>query len=160
MIFRGRDDRINMIGGSYKNSDNEIAEELADGTRRVRFQPVPAWETADCSLSKPDRVREIVKNSFGKITETETVVKCPDINERERRYHESGNNRTNSKIYRRPRLGSIPFPGQSCKINRDRSRRAAGMLPVVGQRIRSPARKGRTCRRSGVQSEPARQARP
>lgn len=72
-----------MIGGSYKNSDNEIAEELADGTRRVRFQPVPAWETADCSLSKPDRVREIVKNSFGKITETETVVKCPDINERE-----------------------------------------------------------------------------
>lgn len=36
-------------------------------------------------LSKPDRVREIVKNSFGKITETETVVKCPDINERERR---------------------------------------------------------------------------
>lgn len=24
-----------MIGGSYKNSDNEIAEELADGTRRV-----------------------------------------------------------------------------------------------------------------------------
>lgn len=88
-----------MIGGSYKNSDNEIAEELADGTRRVRFQPVPAWETADCSFSKSDRVREIVKNSFGKITETETVVKCPDINERERRYHESGNNRTNSKIY-------------------------------------------------------------
>ena len=84
-----------MIGGSYKNSDNEIAEELADGTRRVQFQPVPAWETADCGLSKPDRVREIVKNSFGKITETETVVKCPDINERERRYHESGNNRTN-----------------------------------------------------------------
>ena len=63
----------------------EIAEELADGTRRVRFQPVPAWETADCGLSKPDRVREIVKNSFGKITETETVVKCPEINERERR---------------------------------------------------------------------------
>ena len=73
-----------MIGGSYKNSDNEIVEELAHGTRRVRFQPVPAWETADCGLSKPDRVREIVKNSLGKITETETVVKCPDINERER----------------------------------------------------------------------------
>lgn len=35
------------IGGSYKNSDNVIAEELADGTRRVRFQPVPAWETAE-----------------------------------------------------------------------------------------------------------------
>lgn len=34
-------------GGSYKNSDNVIAEELADGTKKVRFQPVPAWETPD-----------------------------------------------------------------------------------------------------------------
>lgn len=33
------------IGGSFKNSDNIIAEELADGTQRVRFQPVAAWET-------------------------------------------------------------------------------------------------------------------
>lgn len=35
------------IGGCYKNSDNVIAEELPDGTKRVRFQPVPAWETAE-----------------------------------------------------------------------------------------------------------------
>lgn len=33
------------IGGNYKNSDNIIAEELTDGTTRVRFQPVSAWET-------------------------------------------------------------------------------------------------------------------
>ena len=33
------------MGGSFKNSDNIIAEELPDGTKRVRFQPVPAWET-------------------------------------------------------------------------------------------------------------------
>ena len=33
------------IGGSFKNADNVIAEELPDGTRRVRFEPVPAWET-------------------------------------------------------------------------------------------------------------------
>jgi Fic family protein len=33
------------IGGNYKNSDNMIAEELADGSKRVRFQPVSAWET-------------------------------------------------------------------------------------------------------------------
>ena len=33
------------IGGSFKNSDNVIAEELPDGTKTVRFQPVPAWET-------------------------------------------------------------------------------------------------------------------
>lgn len=35
------------IGGNYKNSDNVIAEDHADGTRTVRFQPVAAWETPD-----------------------------------------------------------------------------------------------------------------
>ncbi|MBQ7669091.1 MAG: Fic family protein [Clostridia bacterium] len=35
------------IGGNYKNSDNVIAEEHADGTKTVRFQPVPAWETPE-----------------------------------------------------------------------------------------------------------------
>ena len=35
------------IGGNYKNSDNIIAEELTDGTTRVRFQPVSAWETPE-----------------------------------------------------------------------------------------------------------------
>ncbi len=35
------------IGGSFKNSDNVIAETLPDGTKRVRFEPVPAWETAE-----------------------------------------------------------------------------------------------------------------
>lgn len=35
------------IGGSFKNSDNVIAEELPDGTKRVRFEPVPAWQTAE-----------------------------------------------------------------------------------------------------------------
>ena len=35
------------IGGSFKTSDNIIAEELPDGAKRVRFQPVPAWETTE-----------------------------------------------------------------------------------------------------------------
>lgn len=35
------------IGGSYKDSDNVIAESLPDGTKTVRFEPVPAWETPD-----------------------------------------------------------------------------------------------------------------
>ena len=35
------------IGGSFKNADNVIAEELPDGTKRVRFEPVPAWETPE-----------------------------------------------------------------------------------------------------------------
>ena len=34
------------VGGYFKTSDNVIAETDQDGNRRVRFQPVPAWETA------------------------------------------------------------------------------------------------------------------
>ena len=34
-------------GGSFKNADNVIAETLPDGTRRIRFEPVPAWETPE-----------------------------------------------------------------------------------------------------------------
>lgn len=33
------------IGGTYKSSDNVIAEEDTAGNRFIRFQPVPAWET-------------------------------------------------------------------------------------------------------------------
>ena len=35
------------IGGSYKTGDNVIEETLADGTKRVRFAPLPAWETPE-----------------------------------------------------------------------------------------------------------------
>ena len=35
------------IGGAYKNADNVIAEEVNEGNRFVRFQPIPAWETPD-----------------------------------------------------------------------------------------------------------------
>ncbi|WP_088228849.1 Fic family protein [Desulfosporosinus sp. FKB] len=34
-------------GGRYKTSENEITETLPDGTKRVRFIPVPAWKTAE-----------------------------------------------------------------------------------------------------------------
>ena len=34
-----------FAGGVFKNTDNVIAEELPDGTKRVRFESVPAWET-------------------------------------------------------------------------------------------------------------------
>ena len=34
-------------GGNFKNSDNYIIEELADGTQRIRFQPAKAWETPE-----------------------------------------------------------------------------------------------------------------
>ncbi len=35
------------VDGRFKNADNLITEELSDGTKRVRFQPVPAWETTE-----------------------------------------------------------------------------------------------------------------
>lgn len=35
------------MGGSYKTSDNLIKETDAEGNERVRFVPVPAWETAE-----------------------------------------------------------------------------------------------------------------
>lgn len=35
------------IGGNFKNSDNVIAETLPDGTSRIRFKPIPAWETSE-----------------------------------------------------------------------------------------------------------------
>ena len=35
------------IGGCYKNADNVIEEEDAQGNKWVRFRPVPAWETAE-----------------------------------------------------------------------------------------------------------------
>lgn len=35
------------IGGNYKNSDNVIEEEDEQGSKFVRFRPVPAWETPE-----------------------------------------------------------------------------------------------------------------
>lgn len=35
------------IGGKYKFSDNVIAETDEQGHKRVRFEPVPSWETAE-----------------------------------------------------------------------------------------------------------------
>lgn len=35
------------VGGKYKSSNNVIAEEDSFGNKKIRFQPVPAWETAE-----------------------------------------------------------------------------------------------------------------
>jgi len=48
------------VGGSFKSSDNGIAEELPDGTKRVRFQPVPAWETPQAVDALCNAFREAV----------------------------------------------------------------------------------------------------
>ena len=51
------------IGGSFKNSDNVIAESLPDGTKRVRFQPVPAWETAEAMESLCGALQEALADT-------------------------------------------------------------------------------------------------
>lgn len=50
------------IGGNFKNSDNIIAEELPNGTKRVRFQPVPAWETSEAMDSLCSALQEALKD--------------------------------------------------------------------------------------------------
>ena len=48
------------IGGNFKNSDNVIAETLPDGTKWVRFQPVPAWETSEAMDSLCTAINEAI----------------------------------------------------------------------------------------------------
>lgn len=48
------------IGGSFKFADNVISEELPDGTKRVRFQPLPAWETSEAMDALCESFREAI----------------------------------------------------------------------------------------------------
>lgn len=50
------------IGGSYKINDNVITEELPDGTKVVRFQPVPAWETSEAMDALCDAFQEAISD--------------------------------------------------------------------------------------------------
>lgn len=50
------------IGGSYKNADNIIAEELPDGTESVRFRPVSAWETPMAMTALCDSFQEAMQD--------------------------------------------------------------------------------------------------
>jgi Fic family protein len=34
-------------GGQWKSTDNTISEQSADGTKHIRFSPIPAWQTPD-----------------------------------------------------------------------------------------------------------------
>lgn len=53
------------FGGSYKNTDNVIAEEDEFGNKFVRFQPLPAWETPEAISQICKSYEEIV--SHGKV---------------------------------------------------------------------------------------------
>lgn len=50
------------IGGSYKNTDNVIAEELPDGTKMVRFQPISAWETPEAMNALCDSFEQAMQD--------------------------------------------------------------------------------------------------
>ena len=51
------------IGGSFKNSDNVIAEELPDGQRIVRFEHVPAWETPEAITALCNAFEEAMRDT-------------------------------------------------------------------------------------------------
>ena len=51
------------IGGNYKNSDNVIAEELANGERITRFQPIPAWETPEAITALCDAFQTAMQDT-------------------------------------------------------------------------------------------------
>ena len=51
------------IGGSFQNADNVIAEELPDGQRIIRFQPVPAWETPEAIRALCDAFQDAMKDA-------------------------------------------------------------------------------------------------
>lgn len=51
------------IGGSFKNSDNVIAEELPDGRKIVRFEPVSAWETPGAMTALCDAFRTAMQDT-------------------------------------------------------------------------------------------------
>jgi Fic family protein len=46
-------------GGRWKNVDNEISETRPDGTKFIRFKPVPAYATADAMHLLHDRYNEL-----------------------------------------------------------------------------------------------------
>lgn len=45
-------------GEKFKTTDNTIEEILPDGLRRVRFQPVPAWQTSDAMSQLHEKTME------------------------------------------------------------------------------------------------------
>jgi len=50
----------NRNAGAWKKFDNTVEEELPDGTRRIRFQPVQAWATPDAMIELHRRFNETV----------------------------------------------------------------------------------------------------
>lgn len=51
------------LGGYYKTSDNVIAEIDTAGNKKVRFQPVPAWETSESIEKLCKAYEEIMTDS-------------------------------------------------------------------------------------------------
>lgn len=50
------------VGGYFKTTDNVIAEELPDGTRRVRFELVSSWETPEAVNNLCETFNEAMNN--------------------------------------------------------------------------------------------------
>ncbi len=50
------------FGGNYKSSDNIIQEEDVDGNKKIRFKPIPAWETSEAMQKLCDAYNDIINS--------------------------------------------------------------------------------------------------
>ena len=48
------------FGGKYKNANNLIEEELTDGSKKIRFEPVEAWETPRAMEALCEAYEEVI----------------------------------------------------------------------------------------------------
>lgn len=51
-------------GGQYKTTDNIIEEELADGTKRIRFRPLEAWATPEAVETLCAEFNDVLKDEL------------------------------------------------------------------------------------------------
>jgi len=65
------------VGGQYKTSDNMLGVIVAsyrEFSSRVEL-------LTNHNLSKPERIKAVIKNTTGKITKAEIMAECPDISD-------------------------------------------------------------------------------
>ncbi len=60
-------------GGHWKNADNTISEHAADGTKRIRFNPIPAWQTPEAM----NRLHELYHQNKDESQSTEPLLAIP-----------------------------------------------------------------------------------
>lgn len=67
--------------GYNRQGYNEVGRNRQGKYNRYRDFSARVKVLATSGISKPDRIREIIKDTLGKITKTEIMQRCPDISQ-------------------------------------------------------------------------------